>query len=227
MDDRWFRLFRIGDRGRYLASFQMVNSLRILLFVLVAFWAAFSMANLQLRPIPGYHYGGLYQFTTENSRGWPRSDALTQRIHSVQSESSVFGALKYDKTVVNTWRVDSLVVNTILSILLLTTIIYSIWKIIFSTAQLRIPISSALICIAAVAVTLAVFMHEQEIYQFAFQTHSPLLPDFYARTLGDLSWNDRAFVVVGVLFLTFLVARYIAKYISKLFLWFSPKSTLS
>ena len=200
----------------------MANSLRILLFVLAACWAVYSMANLQFRPIPGYYNGGLYQFTTQNSRGWPRSNALTQRIHSVQSESSVFGALAYDRTVENKWRVDSLTVNTMLSILLLATFFYSSWKIIFCITQLRIPISTALICVAAIALTLAVFMNEREIHGFAFQIDNPLFPDFSARTLRDLGWNDRAFVVVGVLFSIFLASRYTANCLSKMFAWFSP-----
>ena len=203
----------------------MANTLRILLFVLLAGWAVFCTVNLQFKPIPGYFHGGLYQFTTQNSRGWPRSDALTQRIHSVQSESSVFGALKYDRTVTNKWRTGSLVVNAVSSIVLLAAISCFVWKIIFASAHFRFPISTAMLSVAAVAVSLTVFINERELHALAFQNHNPLLPDFYARTLGNLGWNNRVFVIAGVCLTTFLFARYAAKGLSKLFVWFSPSLT--
>ncbi|TWU60899.1 hypothetical protein Poly51_11810 [Rubripirellula tenax] len=173
----------------------------------------------------GYFNGGLYQFTTQNSRGWPRNDALTQRIHSVQADTSVFGALKYDRTVTNKWRYDSLAFNVTLSILFLTATIYCFAIISFDCSHIQFSISTLLICVGAVAITLTVLTNERELHRFVFQNYDSQLPDFSVRSLAMLGWNDRLIVVSGLFFTAFLGVMYTARMFSKLFGAISPRPT--
>ena len=202
----------------------MANSLRISLFVLLSVWAVFSIANLQLKPILGYFHGGMYQFTTENFHGWPRSDALNQRIHSVQSPTSVFGPMKYDTKVTAKWRLDSLAVNAIFSITLLTAILYCVGNILFGPAQFRLSLSTVMIIVAAVAITLTLFLSERELHRLAFENTHSVLQDLNARTLRDLDWNGRLVVIVGVFFTMSLAVRYTGGCLSNLVTWLHRSS---